>query len=578
MTTSSDVWYVAAGYKLPAGIEAYLLHYATELRNQGFNPRIIVFEPLPKVPHRFLVSLHERGIPIESLYEKVACTAKVLTWVSYVPWRIRQWRRPQKVDHRPQTIDQREENTFEQKHTKSAKGECLNASGENAQPMGFEIYPAGAASPPQSPLRSSRASVQNIDLRLTSYTSLLTYWRKRLAVRELKKMIERGKPAVIHVKGRLIMEAWPVFPSDRTLYQHALMGTRDPSWADNEAEAFSVFLNRIAKVLVQGKGIAETFAKSFNISRPLDVVYTMAPDEFAPEAREIADNRQQPADRKENTFEQKRAKSAKGGNVFAAEGGEEKIPSRTLRASVQNSEFSQTDGGDLRFGILCRLTEQKGIAYILEALKMYKERHGTVNFTFAGQGPMEDEIREAVDSGQWTVGGKTAKEKIIEQKIAKGAKEENGASTGGGEETIPSRALRTSVQNSYLKPREVRIVPVSTAVDILRELDVFVHPGLDDAMPVSIVEALMCGVPCIVSDVGASPELVRDGVEGFVIKAASSEAIFAAMERFAMMTGPELRLFKQRARQRYEEVCRPEVVGKQVAGIYEEVTAVGRIQ
>jgi len=44
------------------------------------------------------------------------------------------------------------------------------------------------------------------------------------------------------------------------------------------------------------------------------------------------------------------------------------------------------------------------------------------------------------------------------------------------------------------------------ALTILRQffgiLMWFVHPGLDDAMPVSIVEALMCGVPCVSTKVG----------------------------------------------------------------------------
>ena len=66
-----SAWYLAAGYALPAGIEAYLLHYATELRHHGFDTWIIVFEPLPKVPHRFLVALRERGIAIESLFARV---------------------------------------------------------------------------------------------------------------------------------------------------------------------------------------------------------------------------------------------------------------------------------------------------------------------------------------------------------------------------------------------------------------------------------------------------------------------------------------------------------------------------
>ena len=44
------VWYVAAAYGLPAGIEAHILHYATEMRNHGFETRVVVLRPLPKQP------------------------------------------------------------------------------------------------------------------------------------------------------------------------------------------------------------------------------------------------------------------------------------------------------------------------------------------------------------------------------------------------------------------------------------------------------------------------------------------------------------------------------------------------
>ena len=83
------VWYVAAGYKLPAGVEAYLLHYATELRRHGFDSRIIVFERLPRIEHRYLTAVRERSIPIESLYDRVGWLALMLTALTCLPWAAR---------------------------------------------------------------------------------------------------------------------------------------------------------------------------------------------------------------------------------------------------------------------------------------------------------------------------------------------------------------------------------------------------------------------------------------------------------------------------------------------------------
>jgi glycosyltransferase involved in cell wall biosynthesis len=273
---------------------------------------------------------------------------------------------------------------------------------------------------------------------------------------------------------------------------------------------------------------------------------------------------------------------------------------------------SKSAVASLRFGILCRFTEQKGIPYILEALRMYRARHGAVDFTFAGQGPLEGLIRETIDLRPWTLDQKEGREAADGELRAKDGEGEplEGRSRRGSVAPICDRSARRAAHSAVLQGRGdgmaahpasvtgsgearsavphqdrsnvyglkskvygpgIRIVPVSSAVAVLDQMDVFVHPGLDDAMPVSIVEALMCGVPCIVSDVGASPEVVRDGIEGKVIKPASAAAILEAMEWFAAMTAEELAAFKKRARERYEECCRPEVVGSRVAVIYREV-------
>jgi glycosyltransferase involved in cell wall biosynthesis len=50
-------------------------------------------------------------------------------------------------------------------------------------------------------------------------------------------------------------------------------------------------------------------------------------------------------------------------------------------------------------------------------------------------------------------------------------------------------------------------------------------------MPLVVVEAMLCGRPCVASDVGGNRELIRDGVNGFLVKAATLELLDAAMNR-----------------------------------------------
>lgn len=62
--------------------------------------------------------------------------------------------------------------------------------------------------------------------------------------------------------------------------------------------------------------------------------------------------------------------------------------------------------------------------------------------------------------------------------------------------------------------------------------DLFVLPSLYDAFPVAVHEAMACGLPVITTDmVGVAPDLVKDGVNGFVVRAGDEEALFGAMQR-----------------------------------------------
>jgi glycosyltransferase involved in cell wall biosynthesis len=58
-----------------------------------------------------------------------------------------------------------------------------------------------------------------------------------------------------------------------------------------------------------------------------------------------------------------------------------------------------------------------------------------------------------------------------------------------------------------------------------------VLPSRHEGMPLTVVEAMLCGRPCIVTDVGGNRELVRDGINGFLAKAPTVELLDEAMSR-----------------------------------------------
>lgn len=65
--------------------------------------------------------------------------------------------------------------------------------------------------------------------------------------------------------------------------------------------------------------------------------------------------------------------------------------------------------------------------------------------------------------------------------------------------------------------------------DLLAAMDVFVLTSHNEANPVSILEALACGVPVVAPRVGSIPETVIPGQTGMLFPAGDTEAAMAAM-------------------------------------------------
>lgn len=63
--------------------------------------------------------------------------------------------------------------------------------------------------------------------------------------------------------------------------------------------------------------------------------------------------------------------------------------------------------------------------------------------------------------------------------------------------------------------------------------DVFVLPSLGETYGMAFAEALAAGLPCVGFRVGHLPDLVQDGVSGYLIEAGDIPALTAALERLA---------------------------------------------
>ena len=70
-----------------------------------------------------------------------------------------------------------------------------------------------------------------------------------------------------------------------------------------------------------------------------------------------------------------------------------------------------------------------------------------------------------------------------------------------------------------------------SVLDALASSDLFVFPSLSEGKGFALVEAMACGRPAVGTAIGGIPELVLDGVTGWLARAATVEEIASTMDR-----------------------------------------------
>jgi glycosyltransferase involved in cell wall biosynthesis len=85
----------------------------------------------------------------------------------------------------------------------------------------------------------------------------------------------------------------------------------------------------------------------------------------------------------------------------------------------------------------------------------------------------------------------------------------------------------------------VRLLGVRSDVpDLLKASDVFTLSSVSEAASITLLEAMACGRPAVVTNVGGNPELVRDGVDGLLVARSDVDGFAAAFHR--LLTSPAL--------------------------------------
>jgi glycosyltransferase involved in cell wall biosynthesis len=108
-------------------------------------------------------------------------------------------------------------------------------------------------------------------------------------------------------------------------------------------------------------------------------------------------------------------------------------------------------------------------------------------------------------------------------------------------------ALEELAETLGVAPRVKFLDWVESPDQLMKTFDVFVLPSRAEGFPLSILEAMLIGLPVVATDVGSVREAVQDGETGFVVK--SDDVIGLTTALGQLIDQPELRRrFGTRAR------------------------------
>jgi len=134
--------------------------------------------------------------------------------------------------------------------------------------------------------------------------------------------------------------------------------------------------------------------------------------------------------------------------------------------------------------------------------------------------------------------------------------------------------LKTKVRDLGIEAETIftGLIPPAEIPSYQNMLSISVFPSENESFGVAVVEAMACEKPVIVTDVGALPEVVENGVTGLVVPPANPQKISEAIEMLVRDEQLRIKLGKQ-GRQRVEKLYNWENNLATMIDIYKEALA-----
>lgn len=111
-------------------------------------------------------------------------------------------------------------------------------------------------------------------------------------------------------------------------------------------------------------------------------------------------------------------------------------------------------------------------------------------------------------------------------------------------------------------------VPHERVEDYMNQAEVFVLPSLSEGFPVTILEAMACGLPVVATRVGGIPDIIEDGTNGYLIDAMNPEQIAEALLK--LLQNEELQKDISDKNRETAEKYRWDTVAATLEGIYQD--------
>lgn len=141
---------------------------------------------------------------------------------------------------------------------------------------------------------------------------------------------------------------------------------------------------------------------------------------------------------------------------------------------------------------VCRLIEKKGLFYLLESAKDIEKIYPEITFKIVGNGVLYNKLQNMININH------------IDNMELIG--------------NIEEKYLITMYQNAYIFILPSIRIETNVADNRKSTKDM-------DGIPVSLMEAMSCGIPCISTNISGIPELITNNLDGIIIDERRSDLI-----------------------------------------------------